>query len=65
MLLYFVRRYTGVILFLDAGIGIISCFVVGYLASLVIPRERKPFEGLTLFTRRRATERRGRIPATA
>jgi len=30
----------------------VSCVVIGYLASLVIPARRKPLAGLTLFTLR-------------
>jgi len=30
--------------------GIVSCFVVGYLASVVIPWSRKVLDGLTIYT---------------
>ncbi len=35
---------------LFAATGMISCFVIGYLASLVIPGKNKNLHGLTLFT---------------
>jgi Na+/proline symporter len=34
--------------------GIVSCVVVGYVASLLIPVRRKPLDGLTLYTMPRA-----------
>ncbi len=30
--------------------GIVSCVVIGYVASLLIPARRKPLDGLTLYT---------------
>jgi len=29
--------------------GIVSCFAIGYIASLVIPARRKPLDGLTIY----------------
>jgi len=37
-------------LLLFGGIGIVVCFVVGYVTSLILPGEHKPLEGLTIFT---------------
>ena len=48
--LYLVQRYTTVSLFLYGAIGILTCCIVGYLASLIIPAKRKPLEGLTVYT---------------
>jgi solute:Na+ symporter, SSS family len=48
--LFLVQQYTTVHFFLYAGIGIVVCFVAGYVSSLVIPYETKPLEGLTIFT---------------
>jgi len=57
-ILFLVQNYTRVHFFLYAAVGIITCFVVGYLTSLVIPaRRRHDLEGLTIYTlgeRRRA-----------
>jgi len=30
--------------------GIVSCFVIGYVASLLIPAPKKPMDGLTIHT---------------
>ncbi len=30
--------------------GIVSCFTIGYLASLLIPAKSKPLQGLTIYT---------------
>ncbi len=48
--LFLVQRYTRLHLFLYAPVGIISCFVVGYLASLLLPAAPKLLKGLTVFT---------------
>jgi solute:Na+ symporter, SSS family len=50
--LYFVQRSPDVSFLLYGAIGIIVCFVAGYLASLVLPGSgRTDLAGLTLFTR--------------
>ncbi len=48
--LYLIKTLTAVHFFLYAGIGIMTCVVVGYLTSLVLPHDRVSLEGLTLFT---------------
>jgi SSS family solute:Na+ symporter len=50
VVLYFVERRTDIHFFLYAGIGIITCVVVGWLASLVLPAAMKPIDGLTVYT---------------
>ena len=35
---------------LYAGIGVITCVAVGWLASLVLPSEAKSIEGLTVYS---------------
>jgi SSS family transporter len=35
---------------LFAATGMLSCFVIGYLASLVVPGKKKTLKGLTLYT---------------
>lgn len=39
--------------YLFATIGIVTCLVVGYLASLVLPSDEHDIEGLTLYTMRK------------
>ena len=50
-ILYCVRTYTPVHFFLYAAIGVVSCFVLGYLASLVIPARPRDLKGLTIYTK--------------
>jgi Na+/proline symporter len=38
--------------FAYAVIGVLTCMVVGYVASLLLPRQPKPLGGLTVFTKR-------------
>jgi hypothetical protein len=47
--IYLLQAYTHVHFFLYAGIGILSCFCAGYLASLVFPTRRKDLTGLTIY----------------
>lgn len=48
--LYLVQRYTDLHFYLYAGIGIITCFVVGWLASLLIPtRQTCNLKELTIY----------------
>ena len=51
--LYLIQSYTAVHFFLYAAVGIVTCSIVGYLASLGFPAETRSLEGLTVFTRRR------------
>ncbi len=46
-----VQSLTPVSFFLYAGTGIVTCFVAGYLASLVLPGRPRDLAGLTLYTR--------------
>ena len=59
VVLYLVQSYTQVHFFLYAAVGIVTCSIVGYLASLAFPPDRRSLEGLTIFTRR------GRVNSTA
>ena len=59
VVLYLVQSYTQVHFFLYAAVGIVTCSIVGYLASLAFPPDRRSLEGLTIFTRR------GRVGSTA
>jgi uncharacterized membrane-anchored protein YhcB (DUF1043 family) len=47
-----VQQYTKTHEFLYAGVGIVICFAVGYLASRVLPSDDKTLEGLTIYTQR-------------
>ena len=51
VLLWAVQTYTPVHFFLYAAVGIIACFAVGYVVSLVLPRDGKSLAGLTVHTR--------------
>jgi SSS family solute:Na+ symporter len=53
VILFYVQVCTNVTFFLYGGIGIVACFVVGYIASLLLPGAPKPLQGLTLYTARR------------
>ena len=45
-----VQSFTNIHFFLYAATGTIVCFVVGYLASLLIPASTRNLEGLTIHT---------------
>jgi SSS family transporter len=44
------QQYSAASFLLYASIGILVCFISGYLASLFTPRDEKSLEGLTIFT---------------
>jgi len=48
--LFCVQKYTETHGFLYAGVGIATCFSVGYLASLVLPTPQKTLRGVTIYT---------------
>ncbi len=48
--LWLVQQYSDVSFLLYASIGIAATFVSGYLASLLVPGDQKPAEGLTIHT---------------
>jgi len=50
VILFCVQRYTNVFFYLYAAVGIVGCFAVGYLASLILPGEVKHLSGLTVHT---------------
>ena len=45
-----VQRYTALHFFLYGTVGIITCFVVTYVTSAIIPARRKSIDGLTVYT---------------
>jgi len=55
--LYYVARHAPIHFFLYPAIGVGTCFVVGYAASLVMPSGRRDIEGLTIFSPARANHR--------
>jgi SSS family transporter len=50
IVLYLVRTLTDVHFFLYGGIGILTCVLVGYLASVMLPAKRKNLDGLTFYS---------------
>lgn len=57
VVIYVVKVFTPIHFFLYAGIGIVTCFGVGYLASILLPFDQPHLRGLTIYTldpRRRA-----------
>lgn len=49
IVLYLVQSRTSVHFFLYAAVGIVSCVVIGYAASLIIPAKRRDLGGLTIY----------------
>lgn len=52
LVLYWVSTCTATHFFLYAGIGMLTCLTVGYVASLLLPSGPKNLDGLTIFTLR-------------
>ena len=50
IVLFLVQQYTPMHFFLYSAVGIVSCFVIGYLSSLVLPGRKKNLDGLTIYT---------------
>jgi Na+/proline symporter len=50
VILWAVQTYTSIHFFLFATIGVVSCFIIGYLMSLLLPLGTKSLAGLTLYT---------------
>ena len=50
IVLYLVSAFTPVHFFLYAGIGILTCFAVGYLASILLPSDQPQLKGLTVYS---------------
>lgn len=48
VVLYLVKTYTDLNFFLYGMVGVCTCFIVGLLASLVLPADGKSLQGLTL-----------------
>jgi Na+/proline symporter len=52
--LVWVRRYTSLHFFTYGAIGVLTCYGIGWVASLLIPTRTQDLTGLTVFTRDRA-----------
>jgi solute:Na+ symporter, SSS family len=50
IVLLLVQRYTNVHFFLYAAVGIVTCFVVGYITSVLLPATEQSLKGLTIYT---------------
>ncbi len=50
VVLYLVQQHTKLPFYWYAAVGLVTCFVVGWVASLLIPARAKPLEGLTRHT---------------
>jgi len=48
--LFMIQQYTNVNLLLFASIGIVICFITGYIASVLLPFGTKDITGLTIYT---------------
>ncbi len=49
VVLYVVTQYTTINFMLYAAVGVATCFVVGYVVSLVVPNRREEPQALTVF----------------
>ncbi len=49
LILYWVKTHTSIHFFLYAGTGFISCMIVGYMVSLIVPVRKKNLAGLTIY----------------
>jgi uncharacterized membrane protein YeaQ/YmgE (transglycosylase-associated protein family) len=54
--LYLVKMHTQTHIFLYALVGILTCMIVGYLVSLIIPGKPRPVEGLTVYSLKRTRD---------
>ncbi len=47
--LFLLQKFTPMCGVLNAIAGVVLCFTIGSIVSLVLPRQKKPIEGLTVF----------------
>jgi Na+/proline symporter len=52
--LWWIQQNTRLSFLLYASIGIMICFVIGYMLSFIFPRDRQNIDGLTVFTLNRS-----------
>ncbi|AQQ70490.1 Na(+)/glucose symporter [Limihaloglobus sulfuriphilus] len=50
VILFLVQSFTQVSFLLYAAVGILSCFICGYLLSFILPKNKKDLSGLTINT---------------
>ncbi len=50
VVLFCVQRFTSLHFLLYAMVGIVTCFAVGYAASLLLPTRNRNLDGLTIFS---------------
>ena len=53
LVLYWVQQHTTINFFLYSCIGFLTCFIVGWLVSVVLQAETKALDGLTIYDRKR------------
>ena len=56
VILWYVQAFTDAHYFLYAVVGVCSCFIIGYLASLLIGEPEKSIDGLTYYTIRKSIQ---------
>jgi SSS family transporter len=49
LILYWVKTHTSMHFFLYAGTGFVSCMIIGYMVSLIVPVRKKNLAGLTIY----------------
>jgi len=49
LILYWVKTHTSIHFFIYAAIGFVSCVIVGYMVSLILPVRKKNLAGLTIY----------------
>jgi Na+/proline symporter len=50
ILQYFIKQYFPLHPWAYGATGIVSCFVIGYVVSVLVPSRRRDLTGLTLYT---------------
>ncbi|MFI4910159.1 MAG: sodium/solute symporter [Sedimentisphaeraceae bacterium JB056] len=53
---YYVMNYTHMHFLAYPAVGVVACYVVGYLVSIVIPAKQKDITGLTVYTLQKSSE---------
>ena len=49
-IVFFVQYFTEINFFLYGAIGVVACFTITYIMSLIIPAPQKSTEGLTVYS---------------
>jgi SSS family transporter len=53
---FYVRYYTHIHFLAYPIVGVVACYVVGYVSSLIIPSKQKDITGLTVYTLQKKSE---------